>query len=629
MAQSGFTPIQLYYSTSAGNTPLAADLTNGELAINTNDGILYYKDSGGVVQVLASGSSISILAVTAATTANITLSGLQTIDGISVTASQRVLVKDQTLSENNGVYVASAGAWTRSIDSNSSTEIAGRVITVRSGTVNGGEQWATTFKSTDTLGTTAMLWYQVALQNTAVAFTDVDATNLEVTNIKAKDGTASISLADTTGIATFSNATVVSTFDNTNAALRITQLGSGNALLVEDATNPDATPFAIDSTGTVLVGNTTAQTLDGITPAYQQLGANNYSSMWLGRYSANNTANYIVLSKSRSATVGTNTIVNSGDDLGTLAFYGADGTNLISAASILGEVDGAPSVGVMPGRLVFSTTNSIGTLTERMRIDSAGNVGIGITVPGAKLDISANNSGASNNTLRFTDTDTSSAANQQTGRIEFYTSDSSPGPAGVHSFILGSTENTNGLGALSFATGQSGSAAERMRINSSGNVGIGTTSPAVKLAISSTDAILIPVGTTGERPTAATGYLRFNSTTTQFEGYNGTAWSAVGGGSEINNDTVTATNLYPLFAAATSGIPTIIYTSNAKYLYKPSTGELQASALVASNGLVVNSNTVATSYSIPSGSSAMSAGPMSVSGGVVVTVPSGSRWVVV
>jgi hypothetical protein len=264
-----------------------------------------------------------------------------------------------------------------------------------------------------------------------------------------------------------------------------------------------------------------------------------------------------------------------------------------------------------------------------MRIDSAGKVGIGITVPGAKLDISANNSGASNNTLRFTDTDTSSAANQQTGRIEFYTSDSSPGPAGVHSFILGSTENTNGLGALSFATGQSGSAAERMRINSSGNVGIGTTSPAVKLAISSTDAILIPVGTTGERPTAATGYLRFNSTTTQFEGYNGTAWSAVGGGSEINNDTVTATNLYPLFAAATSGIPTIIYTSNAKYLYKPSTGELQASALVASNGLVVNSNTVATSYSIPSGSSAMSAGPMSVSGGVVVTVPSGSRWVVV
>lgn len=50
--------------------------------------------------------------------------------------------------------------------------------------------------------------------------------------------------------------------------------------------------------------------------------------------------------------------------------------------------------------------------------------------------------------------------------------------------------------------------------------------------------------------------------------------------------------------------------------------------LIASNGLVVNSNTVATSYSIPSGSSATSAGPMTVSSGVSVTVPSGSRWVV-
>ena len=103
---------------------------------------------------------------------------------------------------------------------------------------------------------------------------------------------------------------------------------------------------------------------------------------------------------------------------------------------------------------------------------------------------------------------------------------------------------------------------------------------------------------------------------------NGTA------GATISNDTTTASNLYPLFAAATSGTPTTIYTSDPKYLYKPSTGELQSSAVVASNGLVVNSNTVATSYSIPSGSSAMSAGPMSVSGGVTVTVPSGSRWVV-
>lgn len=104
--------------------------------------------------------------------------------------------------------------------------------------------------------------------------------------------------------------------------------------------------------------------------------------------------------------------------------------------------------------------------------------------------------------------------------------------------------------------------------------------------------------------------------------------ASVQGGAALSNDTATATNLYPLFAAATTGTPTTIYTSNAKYLYKPSTGELQASAMVSSNGLTVNSNTVSTSYSIPSGSSAMSAGPMTVASGVSVTVPSGSRWVI-
>lgn len=104
--------------------------------------------------------------------------------------------------------------------------------------------------------------------------------------------------------------------------------------------------------------------------------------------------------------------------------------------------------------------------------------------------------------------------------------------------------------------------------------------------------------------------------------------ASVQGGAALSNDTSTASNLYPLFAAATSGTPTTIYTSNAKYLYKPSTGELQASAMVSSNGLTVNSNTVATSYSIPSGSSAVSAGPMTVANGVSVTIPSGSRWVV-
>jgi hypothetical protein len=144
---------------------------------------------------------------------------------------------------------------------------------------------------------------------------------------------------------------------------------------------------------------------------------------------------------------------------------------------------------------------------------------------------------------------------------------------------------------------------------------------------SSTGALTISKGNTSQRPTAVSGMLRFNTQTTEFEGYNGTAWASVGGAA-LSNDTSTATNVFPLFANATSGTASTLFTSNAKLLYKPSTGEFQSSALVASNGIVVNSLTVATNYTIAAGFSGTSAGPVTVASGITVTVSSGSRWVV-
>jgi hypothetical protein len=147
-------------------------------------------------------------------------------------------------------------------------------------------------------------------------------------------------------------------------------------------------------------------------------------------------------------------------------------------------------------------------------------------------------------------------------------------------------------------------------------------------SFTATSAIKIPAGTTGERPAGVAGKLRFNSTTSEFEGYNGTTWSSVGG-SAISNDTSTSTDIYPALVNATTGTATNLYTSNAKLLYKPSTGDLKASQLVATNGLVVNSNAVSTSYTIPTNYNAMSAGTVTINNGVTVTVPSGSRWVIV
>jgi hypothetical protein len=102
-----------------------------------------------------------------------------------------------------------------------------------------------------------------------------------------------------------------------------------------------------------------------------------------------------------------------------------------------------------------------------------------------------------------------------------------------------------------------------------------------------------------------------------------------GSGATITNDTATSSDVYPTFAAATSGTLSTIYTSNAKLLYKPSTGELTSSHLVAGNGIFVNSLTISTSYTIAAGTSGMSAGTITIASGVTVTVSSGSRWVVV
>lgn len=108
--------------------------------------------------------------VRAATTADITLSGTQTIDGVSLAIGNRVLVKNQTDATANGIYVVASGSWTRAADANSSSDLGpGAFVFVEEGTVNGDAGYVMNADGPITLGTSNITWVQFSGAGQVVA----------------------------------------------------------------------------------------------------------------------------------------------------------------------------------------------------------------------------------------------------------------------------------------------------------------------------------------------------------------------------------------------------------------------------------------------------------------------------
>lgn len=115
--------------------------------------------------------------VRAATTAAITLSGVQTIDGVAVVANDRVLVKNQGSALTNGIYVANAGAWVRATDADASAEVvAGMTVFVTEGGTNGDKQFSLITDGVIVLNTTALAFAQTSVS--AIPYVNGNGINL-------------------------------------------------------------------------------------------------------------------------------------------------------------------------------------------------------------------------------------------------------------------------------------------------------------------------------------------------------------------------------------------------------------------------------------------------------------------
>lgn len=206
--------------------------------------------------------------VKVATTANITLSATQTIDGIAVVAGDRVLVKDQTTGSQNGIYVVAAGAWSRSTDADTNSEVTpGLFVFVEQGTANGDSGWVLTTDAPITLGTTALSFTQFSGAGQITAGSGLTKTG-NTLNVGAGTGITvnadDVALATSNVLSLFNlaaNGLVVRTASNTVNARTLSTSGTGVSV-----SNGDGVA------GNPTISLTTAlATVGGLTPATDQL----------------------------------------------------------------------------------------------------------------------------------------------------------------------------------------------------------------------------------------------------------------------------------------------------------------------------------------------------------------------
>jgi hypothetical protein len=382
--------LQHLRSSTANKRPVPGNMSDGQLGINTNLASpgLFFKDTNGDL--------VKVGPVHVGTTAPNASPAAGGTAGNSV--------GEQWLDTTGGTYVFKVwdgSAW-RS-ESGTFVDVNGDVMTGALGIIAGSAGALGLYFSGDTdTGLYSPGSDQLALATGGAGRLFVDASG------RVGVGTASpgTSLDVNGGIWARSpfiswNGTVRGGDIETTTAGRLnirsynaTSADRGEIIFLRNNTAGDFESARIDSSGRLLLGTSSARSNfyngSSYSPRLQLESANNAANSSIALVSASGSAfdePNLVFAKSRGSAIGDNTIVASGDDIGSISFQASDGSEYVVAASILAEVDGTPGADDMPGRLVFATTaDGASSPTERLRIDSSGRVGIG-TTPDSPLHV--------------------------------------------------------------------------------------------------------------------------------------------------------------------------------------------------------------------------------------------------
>ena len=564
-------------------TPSTGVFTN----ISTTTGQISTQPSGAtdIVNLLALQSYAAGISwkqpVACATLANITLSGLQTIDGYTTLAGDRVIVKNQSTQANNGIYIAASGAWTRSSDANTWNELVSAIAFVEYGS-QAGSAWFCTVTPGGTLGTTAVTWAQFTTSATYTAGTGLTLAGFQF-SITPQGTAGTYGFASSVPVFTTNASGQVTSVTNTSIAIANTQVSGLGTMSTQNANNVSITGGSI--TGTPISGSTVGGTT--ITASTQFSGAGTgltgtATSLSIGGNAATATT-------AITATTATTTTNLAGGAAGSLPYQSGSGATTFLAAGTNGQYltlsSGLPTWVSLPTNV---SSFSAGTTGFTPSSPSTG----AITLAGT-LNIA--NGGTGNTTGQA-----ASVANSATFN------NSGTGAAS------GTTFNGSAAQTISYNTLGASPLAGSTSLTTLGTVTTGTWNAGIiGLAYGGTNANLTAVAGGVVYSGASAMGITAAGTTGQFLTSNGSgapSWSTVTTAITITDDTSSATAYYPLFARVTSGTTNTEYTSSTKLNYTPSTGVFSSTSFSgAGTGLTGTASSLSIGGNAATATSATSA----------------------